>query len=55
MNKEIIEKISSVIEVLGNTEVKGKNNLLNLGGSIAILEEVRHDCIISLKENTDKI
>lgn len=51
MNKEIIEKISSVIEVLGNTEVKGRNNLLNLGGSIAILEEVRQSCLESLSSD----
>lgn len=55
MNKEIIKKLSEVIQGLERTEVSGKDNLLNLGGSIAILEEIRHDCIISLKENTDKI
>lgn len=44
MDKESIEKLSSVIEVLGNIEVKGKANLLNLGGCIAILEEVRQAC-----------
>lgn len=52
MNRETIEKLSSVIEVLGNIEVKGKANLLNLGGCIAILEEVRQVCVSSTSQES---
>lgn len=45
MNKEIIEGLSNVIRGLGNIEVKGKANLLNLGGCIAILEELQQKCV----------
>lgn len=55
MNKEIIKKLSEVIQGLERIEVKGKNNLLNLGGSIAMLEEIRQACITNLTESTDKI
>ena len=50
MNKEMIGKLSSVIEVLGNIEVKGKTNLFNLGGSIAILEEIRQSCVSQITQ-----
>lgn len=53
MSKENIENLSSVIEVLGNVEVKGKNNLLNLGGCIAILEEIRQSCLAALPEDKE--
>lgn len=54
MNKEMIERLSGVIEVLGNIEVKGKTNLLNLGGCIAILEEIRQAYVAStLQENSE--
>lgn len=54
MNKEMIERLSSVIEVLGNIEVKGKANLLNLGGCIAILEEMRQACVSSISQETSE-
>ena len=40
MNKNILNKIASVINALNGIEVKGKTNLMNLSGSIAVLEEV---------------
>lgn len=52
MDKEMVERLSSVIEVLGNIEVKGKANLLNLGGCIAILEEMRQTCVSSVSQKT---
>lgn len=54
MNKEMVDKLSSVIDVLGHIEVKGKNNLLNLGGSIAILEEVRQNFLETLSADKSK-
>lgn len=54
MNSETLEKLSNVIQVLGNIEVKGKTNLLNLGGSIAILEEVLQGCINAKPTETPK-
>ncbi len=54
MDKEMIERLSSVIEVLGNIEVKGKANLLNLGGCIAILEEMRQTCVPSVSQKTSE-
>lgn len=38
--KEIIKKINTATMVLGNIDVRGKNNLLNLGGAIDLLESV---------------
>jgi len=40
MNKNILNKVASVINALNGIEVKGKTNLMNLSGSIAVLEEV---------------
>lgn len=54
MNKEAMEKLSSVIEVLGNIEVRGKTNLLNLGGCIAVLEEIRQACLTSTPQTQPK-
>lgn len=53
MNKEIIEQISNILTALGNIEVKGKNNLINLAASISMLEKVQHNCIAELTESTD--
>lgn len=38
--KEIIKKINTATMVLGNIDVRGKNNLLNLGGAIDMLEGI---------------
>lgn len=40
MNTQILNKLTSVVNALNNIEVKGKANLMNLGGCIAIIEEV---------------
>lgn len=37
---ELLNTISSVIGVLNNVEVKGKQNLANLHGAITLLEEI---------------
>lgn len=37
---DVLKKLNSVITALNGVDVKGKTNLMNLGGSIAILEEV---------------
>ena len=38
--KEIIKKIDAAVRVLNNIEVKQKQNLLNMGGAIDLLESV---------------
>lgn len=38
--KEIIKKIDAAVRVLNNIEVKQKQNLLNMGGVIDLLESV---------------
>lgn len=43
---ENINKLSTAVYVLNHIETAGKQNLLNLGGAIGIIEEV----IESLKE-----
>lgn len=53
MSKESIEKLSSVIKVLENIEVKGKSNLLNLGGCIAVLEEIRKSVLVSGQKDAE--
>lgn len=41
MNKmDILNRIFTVVHVLNNIEVKGKQNLDNLSGSIKLLEEI---------------
>lgn len=42
MKETILARMGEIIHALGNIDVKGKQNLLNLGGSIAMLEEVYH-------------
>lgn len=44
MTQEIINRIASVINALDNTEAKGKQNMMNIVGSIDILE----DCLRAL-------
>lgn len=39
MKQEIINNITSVVNVLNTIDVHGKQSLLNLGGCIAVLEE----------------
>ncbi|MBQ7821301.1 MAG: hypothetical protein IJ391_03360 [Clostridia bacterium] len=53
MNTQILNKLASVVNALNNIEVKGKANLMNLGGCIAIIEEVCQE-IVSANENSDK-
>jgi hypothetical protein len=38
--RDIIKKINTATMVLSNIDVRGKNNLLNLGGAIDLLEGV---------------
>ena len=38
--KEIIKKIDAAVRVLNNNEFKQKQNLLNMGGVIDLLESV---------------
>ena len=40
MDKQTLNKVASVINALNSIEVKGKANLMNLGGCIAVIEEV---------------
>lgn len=38
--RDIIKKINTATMVLSNIDVRGKNNLLNLGGAIDLLDGV---------------
>lgn len=40
MKNEIVQRINAVLSALNNIDVRGKSNLNNLSGSIALLEEV---------------
>ena len=42
MYKEILNKLAPVVDALDKIEVRGKANHLNLGGCIAVLEDVCH-------------
>lgn len=48
MKNEIIQRIYGVLNALNNISVKGKANLSNLSGSIAVLEEMA-----AILENAD--
>ena len=50
--EEIYGRLTSVINALNAIETHGRNNLLNLGGSINILEEIARS--IKEAEKTDK-
>lgn len=54
MNNEILNTLSSVIGVLNNIEVKGKQNLANLHGAISILEELGNRLICYENQNQPK-
>ncbi|MBQ7718747.1 MAG: hypothetical protein IJT38_05550 [Clostridia bacterium] len=43
--EELIQKLSAVINALDNVEVKGRVNLMNLSGCIALLDEVCQDIV----------
>lgn len=53
MNKQILNKLASVVNALNNIEVKGKSNLMNLGGCIAVIEEVCQDIAGTISESTE--
>jgi hypothetical protein len=40
MKNEIMQRLAVVLNALNNIDVKGKANLANLSGSIAMIEEV---------------
>ncbi len=48
MKDEIMKRIMAVLNALNNVSVSGKSNIGNLGGSIAMMEE-----IAGILENAD--
>lgn len=40
MKDEIMQRISAVLNALNGVSVSGKHNLVNLSGSIAVIEEI---------------
>ena len=46
MSTEMIQQLAMVLNALNSTEVKGKQNMANLAGSIGILEDI----IVSLQK-----
>ena len=44
-NVEMLEKLQSVITALNHVSCEGMQNLLNLGGSIGILNEISQDLL----------
>lgn len=40
MKEEVMQKLGAVLNALNVITVNGKNNLVNLSGSIAVVEEV---------------
>ena len=51
MTQEIINRIASVINALDHTEVKGRQNMMNIVGGIEILE----DCIRALSNSVSAV
>ena len=54
MNGDIIIRLSSIIGVLNNIDVKGRQNLLNLGGAIDALEKIGQEMAAILAKQEDK-
>ena len=55
MKDEVINRLVAVLNALDNVSVRGKPNLANLSGSIAILEETRDILRLRRKRNSQKI
>lgn len=53
-DKELVEKLQSVITALNHVSCEGMQNLLNLGGSIGILNEVTQNLMVRLEHTEDK-
>lgn len=53
-DKEIIEKLQNVITALNHVSCEGMQNLLNLGGSIGILNEITQNLMIRMEQTEDK-
>lgn len=51
---EIIQNLASVIRALNGIEVKGKTNLLNLGGAIGVVEDVIQSLSEIAKDEIEK-
>lgn len=58
MKEEIMQRVDAVLNALNEINVSGKHNLVNLSGSIAVLEEIagmlKNADIIDAAKNTDK-
>lgn len=54
MKEDLIVRLRSIIGVMNNIEVKGRQNLLNLGGAIDALEKLGQDIAVLLAETADK-
>ena len=55
MNEGIMQRLSAVLGALNGISVSGKQNLANLSGSIALLEEILNtlsDCDIIPHDNS---
>lgn len=57
MKGEILQRLGAVLKALNGISVSGKQNLVNLSGSIAIIEEVtgmlvNADVVASSKEKS---
>lgn len=53
-DKEIVEKLQNVITALNHVSCEGMQNLLNLGGSIGILNEITQNLWIRMEQTEDK-
>lgn len=52
---DLLNKTSAVVTTLGNIEVKGKQNLLNLAGCINVVEEIQAKIARESEEDTPNI
>lgn len=52
-NGELLEKLSIVLNILNNVEVKGIQNLNNLAGAIAAIDEIGQKIAKGAKEVPD--
>ena len=53
-NAEMLEKIQSVITALNHVSCEGMQNLLNLGGSIGILNEISQSLVLKIETEKNK-
>jgi len=53
-DKELIQKLQNVINALNHVSCEGMQNLLNLGGSIGVINEIIQNLLLKTADENKK-